>query len=119
MQQMRTKALIVAFTVLLYSCGSGTGNVILVNNAREQIAYVVVVVCRQTIEARSVKPGERKAAGSFKINCEGDFDVNVELASGKRLHANFGYVTSGLDMSSEISITDAEITLGATNANLR
>jgi hypothetical protein len=93
---------------VLGACGSRTARVVIVNKAREPIARLLVTVCQQTIEARDVQPGQQ-ASGTFLVNCEGDYNVTVEFASGKQLQTTTGYVTSGLDISHELDVTDVQM----------
>jgi len=102
--------LISAAAAFSSACASHNGDVVIVNKAQESISRVDVHVCRQTIEGKSLQPGD-KAQGLFHVNCEGDYGVTVEFSSGKRLHATTGYVTSGLDYSTEISVTDTQIVI--------
>jgi hypothetical protein len=113
MHHIQRLIVVLSTSALFYACSNHTGHLVVVNSAKEPIADVVVLVCRQTIEAHDLQPG-RKATGTVRVNCEGDYDVAVLFASGKRLHATTGYVTSGIDFSSEIVVTDVEIKLEAT-----
>jgi hypothetical protein len=45
------------------------------------------------------------------VNCEGDYDIRVEFASGKSLHTQTGYITPGVDFQHEIEVTDTAITM--------
>jgi len=97
LSRMRHVVLVVAASFALAACAPRKGELVLVNDAPEPIARVVVSVCGQT--------------GTFRVNCEGTYYVTVEFVSGRHVHATTGYVPSGADISSEISIHDTRITL--------
>ena len=107
---MRHVVLVVAASFALAACAPRKGELVLVNDAPEPIARVVVSVCGQTIQGEDIKPG-RRLTGTFRVNCEGTYYVTVEFVSGRHVHATTGYVPSGADISSEISIHDTRITL--------
>lgn len=69
-------------------------------------------MCRQTIEVTDVEP-RGSASGSYRVNCEGDYRIEVNFASGRNLETQTGYITGGVDFQDEIIVTDAEITMKA------
>jgi hypothetical protein len=107
---MRHVVLVVAASFALVACAPRKGELVLVNDAPEPIARVVVSVCGQTIEGEHIRPGQR-LTGTFRVNCEGTYYVTVEFVSGRHVHATTGHVIGGADISSEISIHDTRITL--------
>jgi hypothetical protein len=107
---MKHVAFVLASSLALASCAPRKGELVLVNNAPEPIARVVVSVCAQTIQGENIKPGQR-VNGTFRANCEGTYYVTVEFVSGRHVHATTGHVTGGKDISSEISIHDTRIAL--------
>jgi hypothetical protein len=53
------------------------------------------------------------AQRSYRVTCEGDYDIRIEFASGRSLHTQTGYVTPGMDFQHEIKVTDTGISMTA------
>lgn len=107
------KRLIIAICTILVilgmvACGSNKGSFTLVNNAEEPIAKAVLIVSGQTVEFRDILPDDH-ATASYQIKFDSHYDVRIVFRSGKELHKEVGYVTSGFDFQHEIVVTDIDI----------
>jgi hypothetical protein len=117
MQQMRWLFVLFA-SLAVASCAPAKGSVVLSNATSEPISRAAILVCGQTIERNRLQPHD-KMSGSFKVNCEGDYEVSVQFESGRRLRSTVGYVSSGIDIASQIIVQDARIVLDADNTQVR
>jgi hypothetical protein len=86
------------------------GQVTFVNGAHEPIRDGSFVVCKQRFELGEVEPSQRRQF-QYKVNCEGDYDVTVQFASGKKLTRRIGYVTSSFEMRDTVMIKDDDVDL--------
>lgn len=102
----------------LASCGSDRGSLSLTNGASEPIKQASVTVCGQTIEFKDIKPGH-SAPACYAVGGDDHFVIDVELASGRRLKKEDGYVTSGMDFHHEIVVTDSTAELILLNSHVR
>jgi len=94
------------------SCGDNRGSFLLVNKANEPIVRALVTVCGQTIELKNITPAH-SASGSFRVKADSHYNIGVEFQSGRKLQEEMGYVTSGVDVEDEITITDKGIEITA------
>jgi hypothetical protein len=92
----------------LCSCTVHDGTFTVINRSSEPISRVVVTACGQMIEAHAIAVGG-KAEGSYKLTCEGEPDIVVLFRSGRAMQAPIGYVTTGIDIRHEITVTEAGI----------
>ncbi len=104
-----------AFLILgMASCGNNTGSFLLLNKASEPIARILVNICGQSIEFKDVNPAH-SASGSFKVKSDSHYKIEVEFQSERKLQKEIGYVTHGLHVEDEITITDKDIQITASN----
>ena len=87
------------------------GEISLVNKATEPITRVSVSICGQVIELEDIQP-TKNAVGSYKVTCEGHYDIRIEFQSGKKFQKEIGYVTGGFNYWHEILVTDSGIEIG-------
>src|SRR5262249_17207950 len=118
MHKIRRRSALAFVSALQIGCGHGNADVTIANNAHEAISGVSVTMCGQRIEAHNLAVGAT-TKGRMRISCEGDYDVAVTFDSGRQLRATTGYVTSGVDISAEISITDSKVTLNGVNTSFK
>jgi hypothetical protein len=108
MHEMKS-SLVVALAYLAFcACTIHKGTLLLVNKAREPIARALVEVCGQIPELKNVQVNQ-SASVSYVVTCEGDYLINIEFKSGRRLQTKTGYITTGFDFQDEILVTDADI----------
>jgi hypothetical protein len=86
------------------------GEVAFVNGAHEAIRDGSFVVCKQRFELGEIEPNQRKRF-HYKVNCEGDYDLTVQFASGKKLTRRIGYVNSSFASHDTVSIKDDDVDL--------
>ena len=113
---MKTLPMLVSVIVgalMLASCRAHSGSFALVNHASEPIAHASVSICGQTIELRDIQSG-RSATRSYRVTSDSHYGIRVEFGSGKQLYKEVGYVTNGVDFQHEISVTDSDIEITAT-----
>ena len=103
--------LISAFIVA--GCADHKGSFSIINKTNEAIVGGSVVICQQRIVLPEVPPGS-VVTGAYKVTSDSHYNIEVEFASGKKLHKEVGYVTNGMDFQDAIAITesDIEITTG-------
>jgi hypothetical protein len=94
--------------LFLASCMFNKGNFSLINKAKEPIANGSVNICDQTIEFKSIQTN-KSASSSYEITCENYYTIQIEFLSGKKLKKEAGYVTSGVNIQDEITVTDSDI----------
>lgn len=68
----------------------------------------MIAVSGQKLEFTNLNPSEVHNA-TYWITQEGDYAVEVEFQSGKRLKKNVGYITRGINMHHELVVTDSDI----------
>lgn len=105
----------IAFTITLlvglsFYVGSGTGQVIFINNSTQVVISGQIEVSNQILTFESLKPNERKVM-TFKVTKDSHYKVMVELESGKTQTAEIGYVSRGFDFEETILLTDDGISL--------
>ena len=96
-------AIFLIVLVALWVFRTNTGTVILENRALEVVAHAFVDVCGQHLSFDSIPPGENRTA-TFALGGDSQYDVTVEFESGRKLHAQVGYATSGADYTERIII---------------
>jgi hypothetical protein len=79
------------------------GQLTVLNRTTYQIYDAQVVVCRQTLNFRAIKPSESKTM-RFVADCDGDYDTTVTLSNGQILKVKLGYVTGGMPFDDIISV---------------
>ena len=79
-----------------------------VNKSNQVIRRASVNVCGQYFEYKDMQP-EQGTSGNFKVSCEGHYTIDVELRSGKKMHKEVGYVTSGMNFKDEITVTSSDV----------
>ena len=103
--------LVVVFSAVLWRVlHPNKGTVLLVNNASESIVHATIVVCRQTIEINDIAP-TASGQGNYVVKGDSHYDIRVEFQSGRQLHAEQGYVTSGFDFHDKLTVTDEGVEL--------
>ena len=85
-----------------------SGQITLINESGESIKTVRIEVCKQLIEFKTIRQGE-KAKGTYKITSDSHYDILVTFASGKKLRKQLGYVTNGFDFQHTLVVKDADI----------
>jgi hypothetical protein len=101
---------VLAAALLSTSCAPNQGRFLLVNKAGELIARASVDICDQTFAFSNLAPNG-STSGSYIINSDGYYNIQVEFASGTRLHEETGYVTNGRNFLHEIVVTQSGIEL--------
>lgn len=101
--------------LVMASCETNKGVFLLTNKATESITRASVIICRQTIDLKDIQPTQ-SAQGSYKVMADSHFDITVEFQSGKTLHREIGYVTSGFDYKHEMVVTDVNIEIVSRSA---
>jgi len=104
--------------LVMASCGTNKGSVLLVNQAKEPIVRVLVMVCGQTLELKDIQPS-KSARGSYTVKSDGHYDIRVEFQSGKKLQKEMGYVTNGFDFQHKFVVTDNDIEMRNSKATLQ
>ena len=84
---------------------------------RTRLARASVAICGQTIELRDIQPNT-SVAGSYEVKSDSHYTIKVEFQSGKRLQKETGYVTSGMDFQAEIVVTDSDIEITDSKAEI-
>ena len=110
---MRRALVVVTSTILAAGCSSNKGTITLENDSASTIARASLRACDQTFDENAL-PSGGKAVLSYKINCEGHYDIVIDFESGKTLESHEGYVTSGIDLEDKISVLDSEIKISRT-----
>ena len=93
----------------LTSC-AGSATVVLFNDAKEPIDSVVVRVLDERLEFSKIAVGS-SVTGMIRVGSDSDYHVTVHFRSGKVLDRRLGYVTNGMALRDEISITDSGVVL--------
>lgn len=102
--------MVLAALLVSISCGRNTGTVSLVNKSEEPISRTTFTMSwGETLEVTNLDPAEI-ATVNYRVR-EGDYRVEVVFRSGKRLHTEPIYVTSGFDYQDQITVTASEIQL--------
>src|SRR6266496_5673474 len=109
---------VVALAILAVGCSSGRGALTLENRSSWTIARASLSACGQTFEEKDLRPGGA-ITRSYKLNCEGHYDVVISFASGKTLESHEGYITPGVDFEGTFTVTDNEIKISHESAHVR
>ena len=97
------------------ACG-GTTTFGLTNDTKERIDRAVVEVNDRKVELSQIEPGGR-ATGTLGIGGDDEYHIIVRFQSGRLLEKRLGYVTSGVDIRAEFSVTDMDISLKSAKFN--
>jgi len=111
-RQIRISKLTITCFILslsvLVSCFDNKGNFFLINKTRNTISRGQIIVCKQTIELKDIKPNH-SASGSFKVKADSHYNIRIEFDNGKHLETEAGYVTNGLDFHHVFIVTETGI----------
>jgi hypothetical protein len=92
----------------LSGCGPSTGTVSVTNKSNEVISRSTLGACGRMFEIVNLPPAETRIF-TYPVNCEGEFSIQVEFKSGRSFQTHDGYITNGVDMRHDISVTDSGI----------
>jgi hypothetical protein len=94
------------------SCARHQGTLVFRNDSGEGISRITVAVCGRTLVIDGLKPAETRSA-SYRI-CEGHPVIEAEFTSGRHLRKDGGYITTGINIRHEMSISPDDIRLDDT-----
>lgn len=88
--------------------GNGKGEIILINNASEEISLAMLEVGEEVVELGDMNIGEKLKYG-YKIRKDSSVNLTIRFSSGKTVRKEIAYITSGFDFFDEVQILDSEI----------
>lgn len=104
---------------ILYLCAAGcspnVANLTIINKSGGAIKSCVVKLNKDIADFGSLAVGA-STSRRLRVWSDGDYDLTVQFANGKRLHEQLGYVTNGFDFTDTIVIYGDRAELKAQNA---
>ncbi|MDA3937099.1 MAG: hypothetical protein PF636_09675 [Actinomycetota bacterium] len=106
----------ILLTILSSFGPKSIGHFTLVNGSTDEIVSARVEVCGQVSEYSDLAPGD-KTEDTFRVRGDSGYDVSVTFASGRELNREVGYVCSGFDYETVITVDDSSIEMTGTVAS--
>ena len=107
---MKPRALLSTLLLLLVECRNYEGRLEVENVASVAIDRITINVCGQAIRLEGIAPST-SALASYRVSADGHYDVWVEFRGGSTLQGSLGYVTTGMNFSDHLLVSDSEIRL--------
>jgi hypothetical protein len=101
-------ALFVALVAFIKSDSSS--EFVLENLSGNVIRHATVEVSGQIFDFSKIAPGENRTH-KFRLGADSHYSVSIIFESGKQIHSDVGYVTSGASSKDELIISDTRISL--------
>ena len=106
---IRSAAVALAF-IAIAACLRGTTTFVVINDGKDAIRSAVVDVSGTAVELGRIAPGQ-EATGEVAVRGDGEYHVTIRFESGGVLDRRLGYVTSGVVMRGELSVSENDIVL--------
>jgi len=106
---MNRHVTVALLSIVLTAC-SGRATVVVANDSKEPIRSAVVEVLGTAVELGQIGPGE-KATGEVVVGSDDEYHVTIRFQSGRMLDRRLGYVTSGVAIRDQLSVSETDIVL--------